>query len=92
MKGFLASNFDLEFPFYQLKNKLFDDLVSLDLDKYIKDIFDFFKEYIENKQLTKKQASDFLILLSIVCPNLAEDLNYEFLNKRELILNLNWII
>ena len=92
MKGFLASNFDLEFPFYQLKNKLFDDLVSLDLDKYIKDIFEFFKEYIENKQLTKKQASDFLILLSIVCPNLAEDLNYEFLNKRELILNLSWII
>ncbi len=90
-KGFLVSNYDLEFPIYQLKNKLYDALVSLDFSSYIKYIEDFFIN-LKEETLTKKQALDLLILLAIVAPSLAEELNNTELRSKQLIIDLPWPI
>ena len=91
-KGFLASNYNLEFPLYQLKNKLYDALVSLNLTKYSEELIEFVKNYLEQEQLTKKQAGEFLVLLSIVAPYFAEELHYSFINNRELLIDVAWPI
>ncbi len=91
-KGFLTSNYNLEFPFYQLKNKLYDALVSLDFSSYITYIEDFVKTNLESEQMTKKQASEFAVLLSIVAPYLAEEINYTYLNSKELLFDKSWPI
>lgn len=89
-KGFLASNYNLEFPLYQLKNKLYDALVSLDLASYISYLKDFTSRFLETEIFTKKQALEFLTLISIVMPNLAEELNNSDMHIKSLIIDASW--
>lgn len=89
-RGFLASNYNLEFPLYQLQNKLYDALVSLDLTKYITYLEEFINNYLLNETLTKKQGITLLTLISIVCPCLAEDINYEEIHAKQLAVDAVW--
>ena len=88
---FLDNNFNMEFPFYQFRNKAYDALVSFDLARYVKVIMEFVKEN-EEFMLTKKQALEFLIILSIVSPNLAESLHYKYFSSKQLLIDYGWVL
>ncbi len=90
-KSFLDNNFDMEFPFYQFKNKAYDALVGFDLPRYVKTIFEFVKEN-EDLMLTKKQALEFLIIISIVAPDLAESLHYKYFSSKQLLIDYGWVL
>lgn len=87
--GFSSNNLDLEFGFYQFKNKLYDCLVSYNFKEYISNIKDFINK-VNGKQLTKKMALELLVLMSIVLPELAEDLHYAYFSTKQLLIDNNW--
>ena len=90
-KSFLDNNFSMEFPFYQFKNKAYDALAALDLGKYVRIIIEFVNSH-EDLMLTKKQALEFLIIISIVSPNLAESLHYKYFSSKQLLIDYGWVL
>lgn len=86
-RGFKETNFSLEYPFYYFKNMVFEGLIQLDLSKVVKAILDFYHNFLTKEVMSKKQALDFLSVLNLVCPNFAEELNYDYFSKKQLISN-----
>lgn len=88
-QGFVANNLDLEFNFYQFKNKIYECLVSYDFGDYISSLKDYLKS-LNGQRMTKKIALEFLVIFSVVCPELAEDLHYTYFSTKQLIFDSEW--
>lgn len=89
-RGCLVSNYDLDFPLYQLKNKLYDALAELNFAKYINELRDFVNKYLGKNNFTKKQGLEFLTILSLVSPETAEEINANELHYKQLIIDSTW--
>lgn len=89
-KDFIDNVLDLDFLFYKFKNKVYDYLVNYDSKAIIDLIIDFFST-IKDKKISKKQGLDFLIVLYLICPNLAENI-YKTTYRKDNILDCEWPI
>ena len=61
-----------------------------ELKKYTKNLIEFFNSYIKNKTINKNEAYEFLIMLSIICPNITEEINKEIFKNRYSIFYSEW--
>ncbi len=67
------------FNFIKEQNEL---LENFDVRNYTKNLIKFFNGYIRNEGITIVQANKFLVMLSIICPLISEEIYKEvFINK-----------
>lgn len=90
VQGFSDNNFNLEFPTYKLKTEAYDILASLNMSQYVRLLLDFYENYLTKEKFTSKQALVYLKLLGVVCPEICEDLHYEYFSKKQLLADVEW--
>ncbi len=86
-EDFVSKNFNVDYYLHELSKEISILIKNSNLDEYINKILDFFKEKIFNNNITIKQASQFLIYLSLVAPFTAERINQEILKNKNFILD-----
>lgn len=78
---FEQSNYENSYAnsFFREINRLLD---SHEISKFTNSLISFFEAYVETHKITKNESIKFLIILSLVAPQVAEDINKNILKNR----------
>lgn len=77
--------------FLELKKNLNKLIENYDLKKYTRNLIEFFNAYVYNHSINKKEAFEFLIMLSLVTPNICENINKEVFKENYSIFVNEWV-
>lgn len=87
--GFSDSNFTSNYfsEFKRMQNAL---IKSRAIKKYARNLIEFFSAYVLTKSINKSEAYEFLIMLSLICPIISEEINKEIYKDTYSIFYSSW--
>lgn len=77
--------------FLEFKKNLNGLINNYDLKKYTRNLMEFFNGYIQTHSINQKEAYEFLIMLSLVLPNVCEEINKEVFKNKYSIFYSEWV-
>lgn len=96
--GEIKNTYQIPFELGVFDNSYFDELKKTTLmliearqfKEYARCLIDFYNDYVKDRHLTKHEAIEYLIMLSLIIPNTAEEIFEEVFNERYSIFFSEW--